>query len=171
VILVLARDRDQAKIVFNYVRGLLRAVPPLYDMIEAERIDEIELNNDVTIMVKTSDYRAIRGLTIASAVLDEQAFWDSAGVSPDSEVLTALRPAMLTLPNTKLLSISTPYAQSGALFETHREHFGKDDDHVLVWQAPTTIMNPTISTAAIDCELEADPDGAKAQWLATFRDD
>ena len=37
VVLVLARDRDQAKIVFNYVAGLLRAIPPLYRMIEVER--------------------------------------------------------------------------------------------------------------------------------------
>jgi hypothetical protein len=36
VILVLARDRDQAKIVFSYVAGLLRAIPPLYDMIDVE---------------------------------------------------------------------------------------------------------------------------------------
>jgi hypothetical protein len=64
VILVLARDRDQTKIVFSYVAGLLRAIPPLYDMIELERADEIELNNGVVIMVKTSDYRAIPGLTI-----------------------------------------------------------------------------------------------------------
>src|SRR5215207_1800692 len=87
VILVLARDRDQAKIVFSYVAGLLRAIPPLYDTIEVERADEIELNNGVVIMVKTSDYRAIRGLTIAACILDEIAFWDSGGISPDREVL------------------------------------------------------------------------------------
>lgn len=32
-ILVLARDRDQAKIVFSYVSGILHAVPPLAEMI------------------------------------------------------------------------------------------------------------------------------------------
>ena len=79
VILVLARDRDQAKIVFNYVTGLLRAIAPLYQMIEAERADKIELNNGVTVIVKTSDYRAIRGLTVAACIADEIAFWDSGG--------------------------------------------------------------------------------------------
>jgi phage terminase large subunit-like protein len=140
VVLVLARDRDQAKIVFNYVAGLLRAIPPLYRMIEVERGDEIELNNGVTVMVKTSDYRAICGLTIAACIADEIAFWDSGGISPDREVHVALRPAMSTIPSSKLLIISTPYSQSGTLYESHREHFGKDDDHVLVWVAETRVM-------------------------------
>jgi hypothetical protein len=60
-LLVLARDRDQARIVFDYVSGILHAVPCLADMIGPERADEIELKNSVNIMVKTSDYRAIRG--------------------------------------------------------------------------------------------------------------
>jgi hypothetical protein len=93
-ILILARDRDQAKIVFSYVSGILHAIPALSAMIDVERADEIELN---TILVKTSDYRAIRGLTVAVAILDEVAFWDSEGISPDHEVLTALRPATSTI--------------------------------------------------------------------------
>ena len=49
---------------------------PLAAMIAVERADEIELDNGVIIMVKTSDFRAIRGLTVAAAILDEVAFWD-----------------------------------------------------------------------------------------------
>ena len=107
-ILVLARDRDQAKIVFNYVSGILHAVAALNAMIAVERADEIELDNDVIIMVKTSDFRAIRGLTVAAAILDEVAFWNAEGVSPDHEVLTALRPAMATIPGAKLIAIRHP---------------------------------------------------------------
>ena len=128
-ILVLARDRDQARIVFNYVSGILHAVPPLEAMIAVERADEIELDNDVIIMVKTSDFRAIRGLTVAAAILDEVAFWDMEGISPDREVLTALRPATSTIPGAKLIAISTPYSQAGSLYEAHRDHYGKEDDH------------------------------------------
>ena len=113
-ILVLARDRDQAKIVFSYVSGILRAVPALSAMIAVERADEIELDNGVIIMVKTSDFRAIRGLTVVAAILDEVAFWDSEGISPDREVLTVLRPATSTIPGAKLIAISTPYSQAGS---------------------------------------------------------
>jgi hypothetical protein len=170
-ILILARDRDQAKIVFSYVSGILHAVPPLNAMIEVERADEIELNNGVIIMVKTSDFRAIRGLTVAAAILDEVAFWDSEGISPDREVLTALRPATSTIPGAKLIAISTPYSQAGSLYEAHKEHYGQDDEHVLVWQADTRTMNPTIDAGLIQRELERDPDSASAEWLATFRTD
>ena len=75
-ILILARDRDQAKVVFNYIGGIIKSVPALAQMVTAERADEIEFDS-VIIMVKTSDYRAIRGLTVAAAILDEIAAWDS----------------------------------------------------------------------------------------------
>src|SRR4029450_211006 len=123
------------------------------------------------IMVKTSDFRAIRGLTVAAAILDEVAFWNAEGVSPDYEVLTALRPAMATIPGAKLIAISTPYSQAGSLYEAHKEFYGVDNDDVLVWQAPTTVMNPTISEELIQRELERDPEGAQAEWNATFRTD
>src|SRR4030095_6098068 len=166
-IIILARDRDQAKIVFSYVSGILHAVPALAAMIEVERADEIELDNGVIIMVKTSDFTALRGLTLAAAVLDEVAFWDSEGISPDREVLTALRPATSTIPNAKLIAISTPYSQSGSLYEAHRDHYGKDDELFLVWQADTRTMNPTIDEGLVQRELERDPEGAQAEWLAT----
>jgi hypothetical protein len=122
-------------------------------------------------MVKTSDFRAIRGLTVAAAILDEVAFWDSEGVSPDREVLTALRPATSTIPGAKLIAISTPYSQAGSLYEAHRDHYGKEDEHTLVWQADTRTMNPTIDEGLIQREIERDPEGAQAEWLATFRTD
>src|SRR5262245_45205267 len=158
-ILVLARDRDQAKIVFSYVSGILHAIPALAAMIEVERADEIELSNGVIIMVKTSDFRAIRGLTVAAAILDEVAFWDSEGISPDHEVLTALRPATSTIPDAKIIAISTPYSQSGSLYEAYKEHYGKDDDHTLVWVSESRAMNPTLDQAKIDREIERDQIG------------
>ena len=170
-ILILARDRDQAKIVFSYVSGILHAIPALSAMIEVERADEIELDNGVIIMVKTSDFRAIRGLTVAAAILDEVAFWDMEGISPDREVLTALRPATSTIPNAKLIAISTPYSQAGSLYEAHKEFYGVDNDDVLVWQADTRTMNPTIDAGLVQRELERDPEAGRAEWLATFRSD
>src|SRR5215510_9182395 len=170
-ILVLARDRDQAKIVFSYVSGILHAIPALAAMIEVERADEIELSNGVIIMVKTSDFRAIRGLTVAAAILDEVAFWDTEGISPDHEVLTALRPATSTIPDAKIIAISTPYSQSGSLYEAYKEHYGKDDEHTLVWVAESRAMNPTLDQAKIDREIERDPDAASAEWMAKFRSD
>ena len=170
-VMCLAKDKDQARIVFRYVKAILNHIPALKGMIVDQRADEIELTTGVTIMVKASDFGGVRGPTIACVVADEIAFWPSQGANPDDEVLSAIRPAMATIPDAKLLCISTGYAQTGALYDAHKEHYGKDDDEVLVWQADTASMNPTISQAYIDKEIEKDPEAARAEWLGLFRED
>ncbi len=114
-VVILARDREQARVVFGYVKGILNAVP-LRALIQAERAGEIELTNGIVIAIKTSDFRTVRGVTVVCAIGDECAFWDSEGVSPDKEVVTALRPAMATIPDAKLILISSGYARAGRAF-------------------------------------------------------
>jgi hypothetical protein len=140
-------------------------------MVVAWRADEVELSNHITIAVKTSDYRSVRGVTIVLCVADEVAFWDNQGVNPDTAIFTALRPAMSTIPTSKLLCISTGYAQIGVLFDMHKKYHGKDDAEILVWQSDTRTMNSTVSDSLIERELERDPEGARAEWLGLFRED
>jgi hypothetical protein len=78
---------------------------------------------------------------------------------------------MATIPGSKLLCISTAYSKSGVLFDAYSEHYGQQDDHVLVWQASTTTMNPTLDQKLIERELEKDPESARAEWLGLFRED
>ena len=78
---------------------------------------------------------------------------------------------MATIPGAKLLAISTPYAKTGVLFEAYKQYFPREDDHALVWVAGTRTMNPTITEALIDRELQNDPDAGRAEWLAHFRED
>src|SRR5262249_12127078 len=171
MVLILAVDKAQAKVVFNYCRGIINHIPVLRQMVVAWRADEVELSNHITIAVKTSDYRSVRGVTIVLCVADEVAFWDNQGVNPDTAIFTALRPAMSTIPTSKLLCISTGYAQIGVLFDTHKKYHGKDDAEILVWQSDTRTMNPTVSDSLIERELERDPEGARAEWLGLFRED
>jgi hypothetical protein len=171
VVMVLARDRNQAGVIFRYIAGMLRSSPLLEPMMEKEQADTIDLTNRVTIAVFTSNFKAIRGTTIAAALCDEIAFWQVDGVNPAGEVLTALRPAMVTIPGARLLCLSSPYARTGVLYEVHREFYGKDNAPVLVWQAPTAVMNPTIPAAYIARETERDPAAARAEWGAEFRED
>jgi hypothetical protein len=171
MVLILSRDRDQSKVAYGYASGILNAVPALKQMIIRQTADEIDLNNGITIAIKTADYRAIRGVTIVCCICDEVAFWDLQGVNPDREIFQALRPAMATIPEAKFLVISSPYAKYGVLFEAHHRYFGQDDAPVLVWQADTRIMNPNITEEFIQAEIERDPDAARSEWLAQFRED
>src|SRR6266550_1568067 len=118
-VMCLAKDKDQARIVFRYVKAILNFIPALRSMIADQRADEIELTSGVTILVKASDFGGVRGPTIACVIADEIAFWPSQGANPDDQVLSAIRPAMATIPDAKLLCISTGYAQTGALYDAH----------------------------------------------------
>jgi hypothetical protein len=74
VILVLARDCDQGRVRFVYIARIIREIAPVAAMGVSEQADEIELDNGTVIMVKTSDFRSVRGLTVAAVICDEVAF-------------------------------------------------------------------------------------------------
>src|SRR5262245_56577207 len=44
-VLCLARDKEQARIVFRYVKGIVQHIPVLRSTVVAIRTDEIELSN------------------------------------------------------------------------------------------------------------------------------
>jgi len=136
-VIVMARDRQQARIVWRYIRGFFQNIPLLNNMVASWRADELELTSGVSLQLRTADFRGLRGLTICAAVCDELAFFDTAdnAANSDREIFTALRPAMASIPNSKLLAISSPYARSGVLYEMHREYFGVEDSRSLIWQA------------------------------------
>jgi hypothetical protein len=172
VILIIAADRKQSRVIFRYIRALLTKVPMLARLIERETAESFDLTNGVSIEVATASYRSTRGYTLVAALLDELAFWPTDDAAePDYEVLHALRPGMATIPNAVMLCASSPYAQRGSLWDAHRKHFGKDGDPILIWQAPTRVMNPTVPQSVIDAALEADPSAAAAEYLAQFRAD
>src|SRR5206468_2560573 len=51
------------------------------------------------------------------------------------------------------------------------KYFGKDTPDILVVNAPTRTMNPTISEAVINAAYEDDPIAAAAEYGAEFRRD
>jgi hypothetical protein len=171
-VIVTAADRRQARTIFRYARALLTRVPMLARMVERETAESFDLSNEVSIEIGTASFRAVRGYTIVAALCDEIAFWMSEdSANPDFEILDALRPAMATIPGAMLLCASSPYAKRGALYDAHRRYFGKVDSPILVWKAPTRVMNPTVPQRIIDAAMERDPAAAASEFLAEFRND
>ena len=78
------------------------------------------------------------------------------------EILAALRPAMATIPRSMLIAASSPYSRSGALWDAYRRNYGADDPSILVWRAPTLVMNPSVPKRIIDEAFERDPASAAA---------
>lgn len=173
VVLIIASDRKQARVILRYISALLTKVPMLSRMVVRDWAEGFDLSNSVSIEVATSSFRSVRGYTVVAGLLDEAAFWasDENSSSPDHEVIKAIKPAMSTIPNSMLLVASSPHARRGILFDAHRLHYGKEHDPALVWQAATQVMNPSVPQSVIDAAYEADPSSASAEYGAQFRND
>lgn len=170
-VMILAADRKQARVIMRYVKGLLEGVPMLRRMIIAQREESIELSNRIDIEIHTGSFRAVRGYTVVAALLDEVAFWRSdESANPDREIVAALRPAMATIPNSLLIGLSSPYARRGVLWDAYQQHYGKQSD-VLVLQAESRTMNPTLPQSVVDRAFADDPASAAAEYGAMFRSD
>jgi hypothetical protein len=178
VILCLALDRMQAAIVFGYIRAYFEQIPLLRVMLVSANNGVIELTNDVEIIVATNSFRAIRGRTVACAILDEIAFWfDEHFANPDVEVYSALMPSLISLrqSGSMLIGISTVYRRTGLLYEKFVGHHGKSDDDVLFVRAAAVTFNPLLLQPEAQAEIErlrqADPQRAAAEWDSEWRSD
>ncbi len=165
VIPAISADRKQSRQVLGYLRGLLELAefkPYLHRVLK----ESIELHNGVNIEVHTASYRTVRGYTCVGVVCDEVAFWrtDDGSANPDTEVLAALRPSMATVPDAVLLGLSSPYAARGELYAAVERSFGKDDPHVLVWNADTRSMNPAVPEHVIERAFDKDPVAAASEY-------
>jgi hypothetical protein len=120
-VLCLAVDRQQAKIVLKYTKAFFDRIGLLAGLVTRETADGLDLSTGAELTVATSNFRSVRGRTIACAILDEVAFWlseDSA--SPDTETLAALVPGLATLPGSMIVGISSPHRRAGLLYENSR---------------------------------------------------
>jgi hypothetical protein len=171
-VVVIASDRDQASITFKYIEAFLDT-PLLKPMVRSKTKDSIELTNGVVIQVQTASFRHLRGRTVCCAILEEVCFWfdDATSANPASEIIAALRPSMATIPTARLFVVTTPYRRSGIAWETFRRFFGINDLNVLVLQAPTKVLNPTIDQTFLDAEYEKDATSARSEYGAEWRSD
>lgn len=171
LVMCLACDRDQAKIVLGYTKGYFEQIALFAGMIERETQTGFELSNGVDIAVATNSFRSVRGRPILCAILDETAFWrDESSANPDQEVFNAIKPGLASIPNSLVIGISSPYRRGGLLFSKFKDHFGKDSK-TLVIKAPTRVLNPTIPQSIVDEAMTEDSAAASAEWMAEFRDD
>jgi len=178
MVVIMAKDKEQAGVIRNYVLSFLKAHPKLAAMLKAEPTQKlIELHNGITIEVRAVGDAKARGYTIVAALCDEIAFWstDENAATQDRKVIRSITPAMLNVKGAMLVMLSSPYARKGELFETHKRAFGKNEEvRTLVWQADTLSMRPTEDPDVLDkirAGYEEDPESAKSEYGATFRSD
>ncbi|MGC1581340.1 MAG: hypothetical protein WA766_07645 [Candidatus Acidiferrales bacterium] len=173
VVMLLAADKRQARILKNYIDAFFTEIPTLAALVESRTLETIVLKNRVTIEVHSSGYRNVRGFSLTLVIADEISFWpaDAESANPANETLIAVRPGLATIPGSLLLAISSPYSKKGPLFEAFRDHYGKDDSRVLVMRAATVTLNPTINSLTIAAARLRDGVSARSEWDGEFRSD
>jgi hypothetical protein len=172
VLMVIASDRKQARVILNYIDAFFERVELLRQMVVSRTQESITLNNNSRLEIHTSSYKSIRGYTCIGAILDEAAFFETGdSANPDVEIVSALRPSMSTIPNALLLGVSSPYARRGLLWNMFKNHYGQPNAEVLVWKSPTLDMNPTVSRLTIMKAYALDAAAASAEYGAEFRSD
>jgi hypothetical protein len=170
--LIIASDQEQALTCLSYCEAAFRGSPILRQLIESKTQKQIRLTNGLLIMVRASDYRRVRGVTLLLAIADEAAFWTSTADSanPDSEIIGALRPALATCGGL-LAIISSPHARRGELWNLYKRYYGlAGDPHVLVAKAPSRTMNPSLPESVVRRATERDAVAA-SEYGAEFRSD
>lgn len=168
--LLVAQDqRSSVRTVFRYARAPFDRVPMLAQVVANTTADTLALANACTLAAYPARPAAVRGLRARVVVLDELAFYRSSDNTPnDAEMLRAVRPCLATTGG-KLFILSSPYAQSGALYDLHRKHFGRNDSSMLVWQASAPDMNPTLSRDYLARMAQDDPEAYRSEVLGEFR--
>lgn len=171
IVLAVGPTQRQARKINRYVSGFLKASPILAQQIRSETTEEIRLAGDIVIATRPANQNTIRGDTLLAAVFEEASFWRSdESATPDLEIYRAVLPALATTGG-MLVMISSPYRRTGLLYTKHRDHFGRNDDEILVVQAPSLLMNPTLDETVIARARSDDAESARAEWDAEFRSD
>jgi len=132
--------------------------------------DTLSLKCHVDIVVRPASFRSTRGATAIAILCDETSFWRSdQSANPDTEVMRALRPSLLTTKG-PLIAISSPYARRGELWKAYQRWYGKDSRSLVV-QAATEIMNPSVDRDYIQSQFDEDAIAAAREYGALFRMD
>lgn len=166
--LLIAQDHRAAlRTLFRYA-GACFAVPILARSVREQRAETLTLETGVVLAAYPCRPQAIRGLRARIVVCDELAFYKSSeGCPVDVEMLRAARPTLATTGG-RLIVLSSPYAQTGALYDLYRRHYGRDDSETLIWQASAPAMNPTLPADYLQRMAQDDPDAYRSEVLGEF---
>jgi hypothetical protein len=172
VILCIACDREQAKVLAGYIRSYFSEVRALKRLVTRETADGLELSTGAELVVGTNSFRSVRGRSYALVIMDELAFYRSESTAnPDTELYNAVLPGLANLPGSMLIGISSPWRKSGLLYDQYSKHWGRDDSDTLIIQGSSAIFNPTLDRDLIARAYAADPAAANAEWGGLWRAD
>jgi hypothetical protein len=169
IVPIVAQDEKATRVAFSYARDYALGSPLLRKLVEEARERELRFTNRIWLTCFACTAKSLRAWSIPSAIMDEVAFYRLEGaLDADQEIQTAIRRGGVGFAYQRLVKISTPSIKGGVLWDDFSKYYGKDVQDVLVWKAPTTLMNPTITEARLAREQRVDPVRFAREYLGEF---
>lgn len=167
--LIVAPDLKTGRQELRFALGAARADRRLSKLIVSEGKESFTIRRPdgrivaFECLAASEGGRSLRGRSLCGAVMSECAFFYSKDyVVCDVEIYKAIAPRIM--PGGQLMMPSTPFAETGLLYDTFSSNFGKPTT-ALVAHVSTTTMRPDARTRSIvERERERDPDNAAREF-------
>jgi hypothetical protein len=161
--------RGAMRALLRYAREPFESVAAFRAEVARETGDTLELRLGTWLSAYPCRPSAARGLRASIVCVDELAFFTATDGRPtDTEMLRVARGRVATTSG-KVIVLSSPYGQAGALWDLHRRHYSDDRSSTLVWQASAPEMNPTLSADYLRRMEQEDPEAYRSEVLGEFR--
>jgi phage terminase large subunit-like protein len=173
-VLAVATRLDQAALLIDYARELVRSSPPLAALLSQSSADELCFDlpgrHRSVIKAMPCTARGSRGWNVSMLVCDELAhFLDSEGNSSGEAVLTALLPSLAQFGDDgRVILISTPSGDRGVFYDYCTNGESGAWPWVRAHHATSKQANPELSDSLLEEERQRDPDGFRSEYLAEF---
>lgn len=169
--ILVAPDIRLARIGLRYAAGAIDSSKPLRRLVVGRDENSITIRRErevtIEVLPATRGGSAVRGRSLVFGGMDEAAFFrDENHAVNDIDLALAITPRLL--PGAQLVCASSPWAESGYLWDLYSTNFG--DPHAsLVARAPTLLMRDTPENRdAVAVAEAADADHAAREFGAQF---
>jgi hypothetical protein len=135
----------QTRVFLDATKALFR-MRHLRHLVEKETETAVWLRNGSRIEAHPASWRSPRGYTTGNFTLEEPAYlrFESESAVRDVEIYTAIKPSLVTIPNSFVMAPSTPFARQGLLYQKITQNWGRPGS-ILCWRLPTWKMNLTLT--------------------------
>lgn len=168
---IIATTMNQARHTVNFIRGMLEVVAPRAIIRDTSDVITIRRRTgEVTFQVlpASAGGRALRGKWFPGIFLDECCFfYGSDHKVNDAEIFASARPTIL--PGGQALLMSTPWSESGLLFDLYKENYSHPKWAIAAY-APTSLMRAGDEKVLglVEQERARDPINAQREYDAEF---
>jgi hypothetical protein len=171
-VLVSQDARGVSDVMLANIRRNISGSPTLGSLVGGDTQERLTLRNNVVVATYPCRPEAVRGPRALVVVLDEVCHFRAASdpdKATDREVVRAASP-MLRTTKGKLFLMSSPGGEYGVAYEWHRDYWGDKGGHkVLVIQADSLTLNPSLDPDELAADEALDPEGARAEIYGLFR--